>query len=60
MNIESFMDQPEGSKGLNIVFVWKKKKMSHDEVLMRLREKANYLLTNTGHGKSRNCSLEEM
>jgi hypothetical protein len=26
MNIESFMDQPERSKGFNIVFVWKGKK----------------------------------
>ena len=36
MNIESFMDQPERIKGLNIVFVWKEKKpMCHDEVLLR-------------------------
>lgn len=61
MNIESFMDQPECSKGLNIVFVWEERKsMSHDEVFMNVREKANYLLTNTGYVNSRFRSLEKI
>lgn len=61
MHIGSFMDQPERSKGLNIVFVWEERiAMSHDEVLLRVREKANYLLTNTGYEKSRFRSLEEI
>jgi hypothetical protein len=34
--------------------------MSDDEVLVRVREKANYLLTNTGYVQSLFRSLEEI
>jgi hypothetical protein len=61
MNIASFMDLPERSKGLNIVFVWEERgSLSHEEVLERVLVKANYLLTNTGFGKSRFSSLAEL
>jgi hypothetical protein len=61
MNIDSFMEQPQLSKGLNIVFVWEEREsMSDDEVLVRVREKANYLLTNTGYVQSLFRSLEEI
>lgn len=61
MNIDSFMDLPERSKGLNIVLVWDaRESMSYSDVLLRVRDKANFLLTSTGYGKSRFCSMEEL
>ena len=59
MNIESFMDLPERSKGLDIIFVWIERDASTlSEVLESIRKKANDLLTNGGFQKTRFCSLE--
>lgn len=61
MNIESFMDLPERSKGLDIIFIWVERDATTlPEVLESVRKKANDLLTNSGFRESRFCSLEEL
>ena len=61
MNIESFMDLPERSKGLDIIFVWiNRDAATLPGVLESVRDKANYLLTSSGFRKSRFGSLEEL
>lgn len=61
MHIEGFMDLPERSKGLNIIFVWTERDaMDLPTVLLRICESANYLLTKSGHNKSKYSSLAEL
>ena len=62
MNIEGFMDLPERSKGLEIIFVWTKRDATMDlpTVLSKICEIANYLLTKSGYSKSKFVSLAEL
>lgn len=61
MNILSFMDLPERSKGLNIIFIWEHRyPTSLDALLSRILNTTNKLLTGCGYSESSYRSLGEL
>ena len=61
MQIAPFMDLPERSKGINIIFVWKQRlPTTMEEAIDKIRCTANFLLSGIDHRESDFRSLGEL
>ena len=61
MQIATFMDLPERSKGINIIFVWEQRSSTTmEEAMDKIRTTANFLLCGIEHRESDFRSLGEL